>query len=215
MCLGLCCGLLLMVSARAPGNNPVQVFGLGGGSELFSNANGSTVEGPEFSTTTRFTGVPATTTPNTNVFAVALYVPPGHTAVSPGPFGFFLVRLPSQQRTFAHDAACCHGIEPCTWGVMIRMLLIHSQCTRCFAWSVWLGIFNGDGDLGSRCPQGLGITSGVVINGVRQAPLVKTMFDQGVIPQPAFTAVFRVIPIITFSRPPTPGAHCGSATRCA
>ena len=69
------------------------MFAFGGGSELFSSANGSTVEGPEFSTTTRFTGVPATTTPHTNVFAVALFQPPEHTAVSPGPFGFFLVRL--------------------------------------------------------------------------------------------------------------------------
>ena len=61
------------------------MFGFGGGSDN---------EGPEFSTTTRFSGLPATTTPRTNIFAVDLFVSPGHTIVpNPGPFP--LVRLPA------------------------------------------------------------------------------------------------------------------------
>ena len=76
-------------------SNRAQVFSYGGGSELFSlPAAGSTVRGPEFTTTTRFTGVPGTTTPNTNVFAVDIFVLPKNLATSSGPFGFFLVRLP-------------------------------------------------------------------------------------------------------------------------
>lgn len=55
--------------------------------------------------------------------------------------------------------------------------------------------------------QGLGITSGIVINNVRQEPLIQTMFNQGVIPRPAFTVVITARSPILFNRPPSPGAQ--------
>ena len=65
------------------------------------------------------------------------------------------------------------------------------------------------------CPQGLGITSGIVINNMRQSPLVLTMFDQKVIPQPAFTVVLTVRSPILFRRAPTPGAQLQEAPQCS
>ena len=55
MRVSLCCELLADGEHARQETNPVQAFGFGGGRELFSAANGSTVEGPEF-TTTRFPG---------------------------------------------------------------------------------------------------------------------------------------------------------------
>ena len=47
-----------------------------------------------------------------------------------------------------------------------------------------------------------------MINNVRQEPLIQTMYNQKVIPQPAFTIVFNdLLNPILFNRQPSPGAH--------
>ena len=69
-----------------------------------------------------------------------------------------------------------------------------------------------------RCSQGLGITTGTVLNNVRQTPLIQTMFSKGIIAKPAFTIAFTEFNPVQGSFNPLkgqPGAPQGFAKPCA
>ena len=85
---------------------------------VFGDGIASYVSGPEFSTNVRFKNVPATTTPNANVFAVNTFACQGATAANlcrpgsvatrvntPNPMIYALVRLPNSQTVLA-DVPC-------------------------------------------------------------------------------------------------------------
>ncbi len=74
--------------------------------------------GFEFSTTTRFHNLPATTTPNTNVFAVNLFVPNANPPPAllrvPDPVPPFpLVRLPARQTDRMRRSTPSSRLAPC------------------------------------------------------------------------------------------------------